>query len=82
MRIEDETYEKSYKRTLAMLELDSQTESFNLQKVIETLKALYQYEALDWAGRGEIKNAEISGSISAYQVFIHNHKNKEFQNQN
>jgi len=31
---------------------------------------IFRYIGQDWAGRGEIKNAEIAGQIYAYQIFI------------
>jgi hypothetical protein len=70
MNIEDQIFQKSYDETLAVLELKSQDESFEISNVHGELNTLYSYEGLDWIGRGEIKNSEISGAIAAYQVFI------------
>ena len=63
-------YKASYQETLDMLDLRSRDESFEIDSIKEELNSLYKYEGLDWVGRGEIKNSEISGSISAYQVYI------------
>jgi hypothetical protein len=72
MNIGDHIFKKSYNETLAMLEVKSRDESFEISDAHGELNTLYVYEDLDWIGRGEIKNSEISGAIAAYQVFINN----------
>jgi len=82
MSIEDIIFEKSYQETLNLLESRSMDETFDIESIKEELNNQYIYEGLDWTGRGEIKNSEISGSISAYQVFINQYlKNKAVINQ-
>lgn len=76
MRIEDEIFKTSYQETLTMLDLRSKTDTFDISSIKGELNSLYKYEGLDWVGRGEIKNSEISGSISAYQVFINQYLKK------
>jgi hypothetical protein len=77
MNIEDQIFKKSYDETLAVLELKSLHASFEISDVHGELNTLYSYEGLDWIGRGEIKNSEISGAIAAYQVFINKFEKHE-----
>jgi hypothetical protein len=65
-----ETYDENYERTLAKLQALAGTPEFSLDTVRRELDALYRYEGLDWTGRGELKQAEIEGTILAYQIFI------------
>jgi hypothetical protein len=65
-----ETFDENYERTLAKLQALAGTPEFSLDTVRRELDALCRYEGLDWTGRGELKQAEIEGSILAYQVFI------------
>jgi|AntAceMinimDraft_2_1070361.scaffolds.fasta_scaffold78404_1 predicted Zn-dependent protease with MMP-like domain len=75
----EQIFQESYEVTLAMLELRSKNKLFKITSLKGELDTLYVYEGLDWTGRGEIKNSEISGEIAAYQVFLHNYFNKEEQ---
>jgi 1,4-alpha-glucan branching enzyme len=74
MKIEETTFENSYDDTLVMLERRSTLEGFDLKDLQGELNTLYIYEGQDWVGRGELKNAEIHGEISAYHVFIEQYK--------
>lgn len=70
MSIEQRILDEEYERILNRLTQRSSFGSFSLDEVIQELHHLQIYEGQDWAGRGEIKNAEIAGQIYAYQVFI------------
>lgn len=74
MKIEEKIWEDSYNDTLIMLERKSKMESFDIEYIKQQLCSLYEYHGQDWGGRGELKNAEIDGEITAYQVFIHNYE--------
>lgn len=76
MSIDDKIFQDSYKETLAMLELKSKAEFFEIEAIKGQLDTLYIHEGLDWTGRGSVKNSEISGTIAAYQIFIHNYLKK------
>jgi hypothetical protein len=65
-----ETFDDNYERTLAKLQAEALTDGFSMETTKHELDALYQYEGLDWTGRGELKQAEIAGAILAYQTFI------------
>ena len=78
MSIEDHQFEESYKNTLYKLEETSKTSDFSIDETKRELQALYTYEGQDWIGRGEIKQADISGSINAYQVFLFRWKNNKY----
>ena len=73
----EEIFKESYKATLAILDLRSKNKLFKIESLKGELDTLYIQEGLDWTGRGEIKNSEISGQIAAYQVFLHNYFNNE-----
>ncbi|PKL14556.1 MAG: hypothetical protein CVV52_01265 [Spirochaetae bacterium HGW-Spirochaetae-8] len=70
MSIEQRILDEEYERTLNRLMQRSSLGGFTLDEVIQELRHLQIYEGQDWAGRGEIKNAEIAGQIYAYQIFI------------
>jgi hypothetical protein len=70
MDTEQKIFDDAYENTLAALQAAALQPDFTLQTVRNELAALYKYEGLDWTGRGDIKQAEISGSILAYQVFL------------
>jgi hypothetical protein len=70
MSIEQRILDEEYERTLNRLNERSRFVAFHMDDVVQELRHLQIYEGQDWAGRGEIKNAEISGQIYAYQVFI------------
>lgn len=63
-------YEKSYNDTFKNLDFRSSQKNFSIYDIQRELHSLYNYEDLDWTGRGEIKNQEIQGAIAAYQVFL------------
>ena len=67
---EQHVFDENYERTLHRLQTASQSVSFSLETINGELTALYLYEGHDWTGRGELKQAEIAGSILAYQVFL------------
>ncbi|MBN2627476.1 MAG: hypothetical protein JXA95_12485 [Spirochaetales bacterium] len=66
----DTFYNSNYEKTLAHLEQQKKTPSYSREDIEKELEALYIYEGQAWSGRGEIKDAEISSSIAAYQVFL------------
>lgn len=76
-----ELYEKisdeNFELILRSLEERSKMPDFTLQNIIGELDSLYKYEGLDGEGRGEVKQAELEGSILAYEVFIDRIKHPE-----
>lgn len=70
----DDTYDKIFDQnfddTLFQLTTRSEAPDFAIEDVNEELHHLYIYEGQDWGGRGELKQAEISGMILAYQAFL------------
>ena len=64
------TFDENFDLTLARLQAESRKPAFNIATIEGELSALYLYEGQDWDGRGELKHAEIEGSILAYQVFL------------
>lgn len=64
------TFDENFERTLARLRAESEKPGFDVATVEGELSALYVYEGQDWTGRGELKHAEIKGSILAYQTFL------------
>ncbi len=66
----DTFYNSNYEKTLAHLEEQKKRVNFCREDIEKELEALYIYEGQNWDGRGEIKDAEISSSIAAYQVFL------------
>lgn len=73
MNVEDKAFDDSYQSTLDKLQIAQQDPNFDIATAKAELESLYLYEVLDWTGRGEIKNSDISGAIAGYQVFIHNY---------
>ena len=70
MSIEERIREEEYERTFKRLTHRSELEGFSIDELKQELHHLQIYEGQDWAGRGEIKNAEISGQIYAYLIFL------------
>ena len=70
MKTEDFIFESNFDSTMQILETSAQDPAFTIERVRNELESLYKYEGLDWTGRGELKNAEIGGSIMAYQIFL------------
>jgi len=70
MDTEQHIFDENYERTLHRLQADSQRPEFSLERIEGELAALCVYEGQDWGGRGEPKQAEIAGSILAYQIFL------------
>ena len=68
----DTIYNDIYEKTLTHLENQKMMSSFNIIDIEKELEALYIYEGHSW--RGELKDAEISATIAAYQVFIKRNK--------
>jgi hypothetical protein len=60
----------SYEQTLAFLEARQASSPLSLIDLEGEFFHLTVYEGQDWSGRGLLKNAEIQGEISAYQVFM------------
>ena len=63
-------FDENYERTLQRLQAESERPDFSLETIRGELAALCVYEGHDWTGRGELKRAEIEGSILAYQIFL------------
>ena len=63
-------FDENYERTLHRLQAASERPDFSLETIRGELDALCVYEGHDWIGRGELKRAEIEGSILAYQIFL------------
>ena len=70
MDIEQHVFDDSYEDTIAALEVRLKNGTITLDDAREELKHLCIYEGQDMVGRGELKQAEISGMIMAYQAFI------------
>ena len=51
---------------------------FSIENVKAELNSFYKYEGLDWDGRGDIKQADIEGSIAAFEVFISKYESGEY----
>ena len=68
----DSHYRASYTKTLDTLELQIKHGDLDIEKVRNELRSLYVYEDHGWAGRGMVKDAEISGAIAAYEAFLKN----------
>ena len=70
----DETYESVlhglYARSEGEREDEDGGNGFSLETVKGELDSLCKYDGLNWTGRGSVKQAEIEGSILAYQAFI------------
>jgi hypothetical protein len=65
-KILDDSFDSVY----SALKRRSALDTFSLETVKNELDSLYVYEGHGWVGRGEFKQAEIEGSILAYQVFL------------
>ncbi len=72
-KIIDDTFDA----VLKTLEVRSNDENFSLENIEKELDYFYLYEGQDWTGRGDTKQAEIEGTIMAYQVFISRYQKKE-----
>jgi hypothetical protein len=60
----------AFEGILTALRIRSEKSDFSIEEIKGELESLYKYEGLGWAGRGDYKQAEIEGSILAFQVFI------------
>ena len=70
-------YQNTYKETLDTLE-ERYRSSVSIKPIIRNeLEALYSYQGLGWAGRGMIKDSEISASIAAYEAFLFRRANSD-----
>lgn len=68
-------YDDTYEGILNSLQTRSKNIDFSFNIVKEELDSLYKYEGLGWTGRGDLKQAEIEGTILAFEVFIMQYKN-------
>ena len=68
---EKHVFDVNFDQTLQRLHLLASKDDFSIDSVERELETLYKYEGLDWTGRGELKQAELSGRITACQAFIH-----------
>jgi hypothetical protein len=75
MDIYQQILDDTFETVLGTLKLRLLSDTFSLETVRNELDSLYKYEGLDWVGRGEVKRAEIEGTILAYQVFINEQVN-------
>ena len=78
MKIEDDIFEDNYKTTLFKLETLSKQPGFSMKEIEHDFDTLCTFEGHDWIGRGEMKQSEIAGMISAYQVFMFRCKNNKY----
>lgn len=62
--------DEKFEVTLHSLEERTNDHEFSIQNIKGELQSLYKYEGLDGEGRGEVLQAEIEGSILAFEVFI------------
>ena len=70
-------FDETYEATLSGLHVRAAQTDFSIDMVQNELQSLYTYEGLGWAGRGDVKQAEIEGSILAYQAFISRYRSNE-----
>ncbi|MCF7940362.1 MAG: hypothetical protein K9M84_02010 [Spirochaetia bacterium] len=77
--LEDEVFDSQYEITMNRLKEQALAQDFTIEKLEGELQSLVKYEGLDWTGRGNLKAAEISGAILAYQAFIYRYKNRGLQ---
>ncbi len=77
MTTEERAFEENFRETTDYLTVRSMGADFSIETVSNELEALYKFEGLDWVGRGELANAEIQGSIVAYQIFLRNWMGRE-----
>jgi hypothetical protein len=77
-----ELYEKifneSFEGILRALQDRLEKSDFSIENVKAELNSFYKYEGLDWDGRGDIKQADIEGSIAAFEVFIAKYESGEY----
>lgn len=66
----DKISDDSYSGILQALKIRSENAEFSLENVKGELESLYKSEGLDQDGRGDVFQAQIEGSILAYEVFI------------
>ncbi len=66
----DSIFDETYESVLHGLYTRSEGRDFSLDSVKRELDSLCKYDGLNWTGRGSVKQAEIEGSILAYQAFI------------
>jgi hypothetical protein len=77
--LEEEVFDSQYEITMNRLKEQALAQDFTIEKLKGELQSLVKYEGLDWTGRGNLKAAEISGAILAYQAFIYRYKNRGLQ---
>lgn len=63
-------FDDTYEIILAGLISELKEPQFSRELVQEELDSFYHLEGLNWAGRGDVKQAEIEGTILAYQAFL------------
>jgi hypothetical protein len=68
--LHEQIFDETYEIILKALKARSQNPDFSCEKTKMELESFYKYEGLDWTGRGDIKQAEIEGTILAYESFI------------
>jgi len=75
----DKIFDDTYDVILAALVRSAQEPEFSLENVKAELESSCTYEGLDMDGRGEVKQAEIEGTILAYQTFILRYEKGEYR---
>jgi|GEM_PF-3445321 len=66
----EQILDRSFEVMLKSLRDRSTAEGFSLDEVKGELESFYKYEEQDWSGRGEVLQADIEGSIMAFEVFF------------
>ncbi len=75
--LHQQIFDDTYEIILKSLQIRSEIKGFSCEKLKKELESLFKYEGLDWTGRGDVKQAEIEGSILAYQAFILRHERRD-----
>ncbi len=73
----DSILDETFEAVLSTLEERARKADFELSLIERELSSLYDYDGLGWAGRGDVKQAEIEGSILAYQALILRYKSND-----
>lgn len=73
----ERVFDDSYETILQSLSLRAERCELTYEMLNAELESIYKYEGLDWEGRGDSKQAEIEGTILAYQIFMKDYENKK-----
>jgi hypothetical protein len=77
MTTEEQVEDDAFNDTMKHLEVMSAQDGFDIRQVDAEMDSLQKYEGLDWVGRGELKAAELAGTLLAYQAFLMRYRKRE-----